>query len=293
MGLWLQDIFVRLHTCLVETDPGLLRFRQAAKSVLAVAIALAIFEPFSRAAALFAAIDAAFLMQCVDSGPRRRQQISMAVTAAAIMIMMPLGSALHGHRAAEAALLIFWAAAVNYARRFLKGNGAFALFTFTQVLLATALPGSPKAQFATSSTAFAIAFVLRFYVWPADIARAFRDAVVVFSSRAAQTMHEMSSGTGRGSLDALRDAAQFTQNLLIEHSELDAGGLHRRIVQEKYEALQSLRMLGQAAAHLGTGSWPAQCAPIHPAIVELALFRLRRIADSFEADAVALGSVRR
>jgi hypothetical protein len=82
----------------------------------------------------------------------------MAVTAAEILILTPLGSALHGNRGAEATLLIFWAAPVYYARRFLRGTGAFTLYTFTEVLLAPALPVHPQVQFLTAGTGFLIAF---------------------------------------------------------------------------------------------------------------------------------------
>jgi uncharacterized membrane protein YccC len=273
---WLK----RLRGRLIESDPGLLRFQQALKSVLAVAISLAAFRRASNVESLFAAISAAFLMQCVDSGSRTRQQGSMAATACGIMIMAPLGSALHGNRGAEAALLVGWAAAVFYARRFLKGNGGFTLFAFTEVLLATALPGNPRAQFLTAAVGFAIAYVLRFWVWPSSERRALRDAVHIFFRRAALMMEAPGDPASGEHLSRLRAAAGFTQQLLDEHPELDDGGLHSRTVQLEYQAVQSLRMLREANLRRSAQDGDGACAEVHSSIRNLALCRLAQIRQS-------------
>jgi hypothetical protein len=241
---------------------------------------LAVFWRSSAVESLFGAISAAFLMQSVDTGSRLRQQLSMTATACAIMIVAPLASALHGRRAAEAILLIVWAGAVFYARRFLKGNGGFTLFAFTEVLLATALPGNPKAQFLTAAVGFAIAFVLRFWIWPADEVRAFQDAVDAFCRSATQIA--VGGGETAGLLDRLRAAAFFTHNLLTEHPELSESGKRDRIVRLEYEALQSLRMLHEARRRRPGESDPA-CARIHTSIRDLASCRLEQIRREFHA----------
>ncbi len=261
-----------------ESDPGLLRFRQAVKSVAAVAIAVALFWQAGTVAVLFAAISAAFLMQCTDSGSLTRQRLSMAATAAVLAIMAPAGSALHPHRVAQAALLIAWAAGVFYARRFLKGNGGFTLFGFTLVLLATALPGSPKMQFATTASGFAIAYVLRFHVWRTDELRALSDAVRAFRAHARLIMQ---GNDASDHVEAVRSAVAFAHSLLSEHPELEPRC--DPVVQLLYEALQSLRMLREARVRTAAAEGSAACEPVHESIGELALCRLAEISRAFEA----------
>jgi hypothetical protein len=264
---------------LIESDPGLLRLRHAVKSVIAVAIAVVLFWRVGGVASLFAGISAAFLMQSTDTGSVIRQKVSMAATAAALMIMAPVGSALHSHRIAQAALLIAWAAAVFYARRFLQGNGAFTLFSFTLVLLSTALPGNPKLHLATNTVAFAIAYILRFHVWPPDERRAILDAVRVFRAHARLVM---AGDHSQDHLEGIRAAVLFVHNLLQEHPELQApyGGIVRLL----YEALQSLRMLKEARVRTELQG-NVGCEPVHESIGELALCRLAEIARGFEAAA--------
>jgi len=265
---------------LIESDPGLLRVRQAVKSVIAVGVAVALFWRAGGAVPLFAGITTAFLMQSTDTGSRARQQWSMTATAVALMIMTPFGSVLHGNRLAEAALLIAWAAAVFYARRFLQGNGAFTLFSFTAVLLATALPGRPKDQFLTALAGFAIAFVLRFYIWPPDESRAFRDAVQAFRAHAVRIMEGDDSSEH---VEGVRAAVLFTNNLLREHPEMDSDVVCARVVERQYEALQSLRMLRQARLREATEAGEA-CLPVHQTVRELAECRLAEIHREFEGD---------
>ncbi len=263
---------------LVESDPGLLRFRQAAKSVAAVAIAVGFFSSAGVVVSLFGAISAAFLMQCTDTGSAMRQKVSMAATALVLMILTPLGAALHGRRLAEAALLVAWAAAVFYARRFLQGNGGFTLFTFTIVLLATALPGSPQMQFLTAAGGFAIAYVLRFHVWPADEGRALLDAVRIFRAHARRIMD---GDDARSHLEGVRAAVTFAHNLLTEHPELEPG--YGRIVELFYEALQSLRMLREARVRSAADEGQSDCDRVHESIQELALCRVAETGRAFEA----------
>src|SRR5206468_2961206 len=135
------------------------------------------------------------------------QQLSMAATAGSIMAVAPLASALHGHKEAEVMLLITWAAAVFYARRFLKGNGGFTLFAFTEVLLASALPGNPSAQFLTAAVGFGTAYVLRFRLWPPDEAGAFRDALDVFFRRTDLLMQGVDDS--KDHLEGVRAAVLF------------------------------------------------------------------------------------
>ncbi len=271
-----------LRDKLVESDPGLLRFRQALKSVVAVALAVAVFSRASGVITLFAGISAAFLMQCVDSGSRRRQQASMAATAGAMMIMAPIASALHGHRAAETALLVCWAAAVFYARRFLQGNGAFTLFAFTEVLLASALPGNPTGQFQTAAVGFVIAFFMRFWVWPPDEARAFCDAVRFFNRRAAHIANAANHDSA--DLERLHAAVVFGQNLLAEHSELQPEGVYQRLVSRQFDALQSLRMLHEARSRAAGTDESGDCAAVRDSIRDLAVCRLVEIAAELRAD---------
>jgi hypothetical protein len=283
-------VFVRLRTRLLESDPGWLRFSQAFKTVVAVAIAVALFSGSSRIGALFAGISAAFLMQCVDTGDRRRQQISMAATAAAILIVAPIGSALHGHLAAEAYLMIGWAAAVFYARRFLVGNGAFTLYSFTEVLLATALPGNPKLQFITAAVGFGLAFPLRFYVWPPDEGRAFRDALRIFCSTVSRIAAEPASAESARLLNTLRETANFNRTLLAYHPEL-ADSERGRFVERQYETLQSLRMMNQAAT-FPTSAGENPCADVRSAVIELASCRLYQAFPELQHEA-ALPAERR
>jgi hypothetical protein len=264
---------------LIESDPGLLRFRHAVKSLIAVAIDVVLFWRVGGVASLFAGMSAAFLMQSTDTGSVARQKVSMAATAAALMIMAPVGSALHSHRIAQAILLIIWAAAVFYARRFLQGNGAFTLFSFTLVLLSTALPGNPKLHLATNAAAFGVAYVFRFHVWPPDERRAILHAVRVFRARARLIM---AGDHSQEHVEGIRAAVLFVHNLLQEHPELQAH--YGRIVRLLYEALQSLRMLQEARVRTA-GEGRAECEPVHESIGELALCRLEEIARGFEATA--------
>lgn len=272
LQFWLEPS--RARNTLIESDPGLLRFRQAVKSVLAVAVNVAIFWRASDVVSLFAAISAAFLMQCVDTGTPRRQRFTMAGTACAIMIVAPIGSALHGRRGAEVVLLVLWAACVFYARRFLKGNGGFTLFAFTEVLLATALPGNPEAQFLTAASGLVVAYVFRFWIWPADEVRAFDDAAAIFFTR-ARAMTNGPDRDGARQLAHLRASASFANQILSDHPELDRDGSRRAIVTQEYELLQSLRMLSEAKTRAREGKATIACGGVHAAIRDLALCRLQ------------------
>jgi len=245
---------------------------------MAVGVAVASFWNSAGVAALIAAMSAAFLMQATDTGTVTRQKLSMTATAAALMVMTPLGSVLHGHRIGQAILLVAWAAAVFYARRFLKGNGAFTLFAFTLVLLATALPGNPLMQVLTSGAGFAIAYVFRFHVWPPDEVLALRDAVRVFRAHARLVMDGDDS---RRHVEAIRASVAFAHNLLTEHPEIEPS--YGRIVHLLYEALQSLRMLREARVRSAAGDGSIACEPVHESIQELALCRLAEISRAFEA----------
>lgn len=121
-------------------DPGSRRLIHAIKTLLAVVAAMGLFWRSDVQTRLFAAVGAAFLMQCVGCGSRRYQHLCMLVSGVAMTLLVLIGAGLGTHRHAQYVLLAFLAFLIFHVRRWLPDHPAFPLFGFTLCVLATALP---------------------------------------------------------------------------------------------------------------------------------------------------------
>lgn len=273
-----------------ERDPGLLRFEQAIKSVIAVVVALELFRHAGEIDRLFAAISAAFIMQCVDAGPKRRQYWSMLITGGAMTALGAAGTALQPYTVAKDLLLIAVAFGAFYARRFLI-QGGFALFGFTLTLLSTALPGSVLMRSVAIGTGLAIAFPIRFFVLRPNEQRALADGAEAFERRACFFLASIRRcalceplGTAQREVDdtftRLRASLLFNQHLLEQAAELVATDQQRSLLRMEYEKLHVLRMMGETAA-VPRLTFDVSCRRVRRAVRELSLKRLaatRRVA---------------
>jgi hypothetical protein len=146
--------------------------------VLAVTLALLIFHRSSPVDSPFAAISAAFLMHGYGERSAAANQHGLdgvrnpdSHASGQCATRQPRGRSNAAHFLGR--------------RRLLRpgvSSGAPA-HTFTEVLLATALPVHPKVQFLTAGTGFLIALPFRFWFWPAREVHALSDAAHFFSAR--------------------------------------------------------------------------------------------------------------
>jgi hypothetical protein len=191
---------LRLNPLLV-TDPGLLRLRQAARTVIAVAISLALFHSFGSLIALFAAFAAAAFMQANSGTSRRQRQMVMTVTGAATAVLVFAGGLCHGHRVAMELMLIGAAAGCFYARRFVPDRNLFTLYSFTLALLAATFSGPWPHPLWLALAVFSglpIAFLVYFYVWPPVFHVRFAAAVSTFEQLVAYCLEALSVAVERG-----------------------------------------------------------------------------------------------
>lgn len=260
-------------------DPGLLRLTQAFKTLAAVLIVLALFHSATLQTKLFGGIGAGFLMQCTSTGTRRRQQLTMSVTAICMIAAVGLGSGLSGHPRLQDALLVALAFIAFYVRRFLPDQNMFPVFGFVLCLLATALPAGwerARGEMLALAVAFPVAFGIFFYVAPPDRLRAFADALEMFFARSSEFLRSLSGAlrTGRSpdrrlpkSFQRLRDNVSFNQQLLDQWpgegrhpnqigrnappGARDAQvALITELLLREYESLQAISMLEQSVTEL-------------------------------------------
>lgn len=240
-------------------DPGLLRLRNAVKSVAALGVTLAVFRFLAPAETLFAGISSAFLVQCYSGESRREQQmITMATSAVVMTLLTGLGAALRPHSLLQEVLVVAAAFGAHWVRNFIPGRPLFPIFGFVLVLLATALPGSWKGVMAGVAGGFPAAFVLRFFVWRRLKPQAFEGAVVLFTGETCRAVHLLVGAieTGRTEYfdrkltrlsDDLHDALQLSEAIARSRPgdmEFDAA------VADEYRLLHGLVMLRRAVLPL-------------------------------------------
>ena len=176
-----------------HNDPGLVRLRQAARTVVAVTIQLALFHRFGGLIALFTAFSAAAFMQANSGASRRQRQAVMIVTGAGTAALVFAGALCHGHRVAAELFLMATAFFCFYARRFVPDRNLFTLYSFTLALLASTFAGrwpDPLRLGLAVLSALPVSFVVYFYVWPPVFHVRFAAAVRIFGELAARCIDQ-------------------------------------------------------------------------------------------------------
>jgi len=233
----------RFRYFVLAVDPGMMQLKHAAKTVLAVVIALEAFRFLQSREALYAGMGAGFLMQSTAGNERRTRQISMAYMGAASVIAVGLGSILSGQHVAKQLLLVGAAFAAFYVRRFIPGKAMFPMFAFVLTLLATVQPGgagSALPMMLAISGGFVSAYAVYFYVLRDESLRAFRHAVDLFIFR----LHHARAHPGNEQNDLL----VLHRVVAFEEEERETlGGLAPEVcgavLSSQYEALQVLIIL--------------------------------------------------
>ena len=243
----------RFRYFVLAPDPGLQQLKHAAKTVVAVVIALEAFRFLHSQAALYAGMSAGFLMQSTAGTARRTRQISMAAMGAASTIAVGLGSELSGRHLAKEALLVAAAFAAFYVRKFIPGKAMFPMFAFVLTLLATVQPGgagSALPMMVAVFGGFGSAYLIYFYVLRDESLRAFRHAADLFLFRLRHARRN--PGNEQNDLRAMQKAVAF------EEEEMEALGalvpVHcRAFLANQYEALQVLIVLFDVERHSADG----------------------------------------
>ncbi|MDQ6676312.1 MAG: hypothetical protein M3Z09_03350 [Acidobacteriota bacterium] len=229
---------------LLASDPGLSQLKHAAKTVLALVIALEVCRWMEPRGTLYAGLSAGFLMQSTAGSARRTRQISMASMGAASTLAVAIGSLLASSAWAKEALLVAAAFAAFYVRRFIPGKAMFPVFAFVLMLLATLQPGG-TGRAATMMTAvavgFASAYIVFFYVLPDGTTRAFRHAADLFLFRATRIRADPSRAAD---LHAMHRAVAFEEEEMETLTPM-AGVPCRAVLAQQYEALQVLTILAE------------------------------------------------
>lgn len=143
------------------------RSRHALKTTAAVVLATLLFAWSDVQTRLMAGVAAAFLMQCVDAGPRRYQQRCMAWSGLALLAEACIGPLLSGYAPVKYGLLVAVAYGVVEVRRRLEHHNGFPLFLFTFCVLTTGLPGGlgrAWGEMAGVAVGFVVAFGMYFFV---------------------------------------------------------------------------------------------------------------------------------
>ncbi len=239
----------RFRYFVLAPDPGLQQLKHAAKTVVAVAIALEAFRSLHSQAALYAGMSAGFLMQSTAGSTRRTRQLSMAAMGVASTIAVGLGSELSGQHGAKEALLVAAAFGAFYVRKFIPGKAMFPMFAFVLTLLATVQPGGAGGPFPMMLAVFggfSSAYLIYFYVLPDESLRAFRHAADLFLFRLRHARRN--PGNGQNDLRAMHKAVAF------EAEEMEALGAlvpsHcAAFLANQYEALQVLIVLFDVERH--------------------------------------------
>ncbi len=277
----------RFRYFLLAPDPGLQQLKHAAKTVVAVVIALEAFRFLHSQAALYAGMSAGFLMQSTAGATRRTRQISMAAMGVASTIAVGLGSELSGRQVAKEALLVAAAFGAFYVRRFIPGKAMFPMFAFVLALLATVQPGgagSALPMMLAVFGGFASAYSIYFYLLPDESLRAFRHAADLFLFRLRHARRN--PGNEQNDLRAMHKAVAF------EEEEMETLGalapVHcEALMTNQYEALQVLIVLFDVERHSaeGGGKSAAQEAAAklsreYLAAVSRELRRVRELMDA-------------
>ena len=184
-----------------SADPGRLRAIQAFKTVLAVVILIGLLHGAETETRIFGSIGGAFFLQCTSTGSRRRRQVTMALTAAATVAGVALGAGLAAEAWPRYVLLVAFAFAAFFCRRFLPDRGMFPVFGFVLTLLATAAPGPARAggrlrpaRPARSPPAFRSRSSSTSWSSPPTRPAAFADALRAFCRHAADYLGEQQAG---------------------------------------------------------------------------------------------------
>lgn len=179
----------RIHGYVWVNDPGLLRARQAARTVLAVAISLACSHGHGSLLSLFAAFAAAAFMQANSGFSRRQRQRTMLVTGTGTAALVLIGGLCHGHRLRAEAFLLAAAFLCFFARHYVPDRNLFPLYSFVLAVLAETFAGAwPQTLWIALAvlSGLPIAFVVYFYVWPPHFARRFVIGVSAFGTVTAE-----------------------------------------------------------------------------------------------------------
>jgi len=244
----------RFRYFLLAADPGMMQLKHAAKTVLAVVIALEAFRFLHSQAALYAGMSAGFLMQSTAGNHRRTRQISMALMGAASTVAVGVGSELSGQHLAKELLLVAAAFAAFYVRRFIPGKAMFPMFAFVLTLLATLQPGGAGAALPMMTAVFGgflTAFAVYFYLLPDESLRAFRHSVDLFVFRLQHARRN--PGHEQGDLRVLHRAVAFEEE---EREVLGrvACALCSQVLADQYEALQILIVLFDIEGQADSGA---------------------------------------
>jgi uncharacterized membrane protein YccC len=156
-----------LYRSLPRSNARNRRSRHALKTTVAVVLATLIFAYSDVQTRLLAGVAAAFLMQCVDAGPRGYQRRCMLFSALVMAAEAFVGPMLSGHKPLKYGLLVAVAYGVVQARRRLRAHNGFPLFLFTFCVLTTGLPGGighAWGELAGVACGLLLAYTLYFHV---------------------------------------------------------------------------------------------------------------------------------
>jgi uncharacterized membrane protein YccC len=135
------EVRASVYRALPRSNARNRRSQHALKTTAAVVVATVVFGWSGVQTRLMAGVAAAFLMQCVDAGPRRYQQRCMAWSGLAMLAEAFVGPVLSGYAPVKYGLLVVVAYAVVEVRRRLRNHNGYPLFLFTFFVLTTGLPG--------------------------------------------------------------------------------------------------------------------------------------------------------
>jgi hypothetical protein len=251
----------RLERRVRAADPGLLRARHAAKTLLAVLVAVSAFTPLGRAVGLLAAIAAGFTMQCTAGRTRRVEALVMSGMSAWMMLAAALGHTLAAHRTIDGALVVACAFGTFYARRFLPAPSGFTLFAFVFLLIATVFPtGStpPGILAAAAAGGAAIAILVYLLVLPRHHERAIPDAVVAFGESAAAAIAAIARvPRSKEEVGAARAAVEAKAAICAAIAEAAPDGApgKARLAREPHEAAHAIAILSRVVDTLDEHSF--------------------------------------
>ena len=250
----------RFRYFVLVPDPGLHQLKHAAKTVVAVVIALEAFRFLHSHAALYAGISAGFLMQSTAGTTRRTRQISVAAMGVASTVAVGMGSELSGWPLAKELLLVAAAFAAFYVRKFIPGKAMFPMFAFVLTVLATVQPGgagSALPMMVAVFGGFVSAYFVHFYLLPDESLRAFRHAADLFLFRLRHARRN--PGKEQSDLRALHKAVAFEEEEMESLGDL-VPDVCRALLAKQYEALQVLIIVVDAEHHSADKKSAAQTA---------------------------------
>lgn len=291
-GNWTSGL-ERLWLAWEASDPDWLRLTQSLKTLLAVLLTMGIVYLLAPGDLFVSAIGAGFLMQCGEGVTRRRQQLTLVLCGLAVMVLAAFGAAVSSHREAREALIIAVAFLTFYLRRFVPRRPGFTAYAFVVCLLATVLPGGrDRALMHTEVLGIAsiVAFLVFFYIRPANPIQAFAAGTRIFCTTVANFLYslgpECDDRQAAKNQHLVKRALRFNQALADGLEDGVADRTIDELLVGQYDVWQTLEMLQDSLCHLAAEDLqrlPGICTVLREALDGLATSFDRRNGRQLEA----------